>query len=231
MSDTTLTPAVGTPLSRVEGRAKVMGQAQYAYEQPVEGGAYAVAIASTVAHGEITKIDAARALAVPGVLAVVSHENAPRLAEVAETRVGNFNTANWASGKILAERPDVVREVVKMQKAAAEYLSPGGRNDPANWEELLVTQFGYEQPVYEAVLENVGAEWRFDDVLATVHEAFDLAQLRTVRPKDLGAGLGNFLPANFLPQSFGAEVPGVGLWRMAHEYASLAPKNVALGKI
>ena len=86
-----------------------------------------------------------------------------RLAEVSGTRVGNFNTANWASGKILAERPDVVREVVKMQKAAAEYLSPGGENDPANWEELLVTQFGYEQPVYEAVLENVGAEWRFGD--------------------------------------------------------------------
>ena len=86
-----------------------------------------------------------------------------RLAEVSQTRVGNFNTANWASGKILAERPDVVREVVKMQKAAAEYLSPGGVNDRAHWEELLVTQFGYEQPVYEAVLENVGAEWRFDD--------------------------------------------------------------------
>ncbi|MCW2616151.1 MAG: Twin-arginine translocation pathway signal [Frankiales bacterium] len=89
-----------------------------------------------------------------------------RLTEVADTRVGNFNTANWASSKILAERPDVVREVVKMQKAAAEFLSPGGTNDRAHWKELLVTQFGYQEPVYEAVLENVGAEWRFDDVRA-----------------------------------------------------------------
>ncbi len=86
-----------------------------------------------------------------------------RLQEAEETPVGNFNTANWASAKILAERPDVVREVVKMEKAAAEYLSPGGENDRANWKELLVNQFGYTEPVYEAVLENVGAEWRFDD--------------------------------------------------------------------
>ena len=86
-----------------------------------------------------------------------------RLIEATKTPVGNFNTANWASGKILTERPDVVREVVKMQKAAAEFLSPAGKNDRANWKELLVTQFGYTEPVYEAVLENVGAEWRFDD--------------------------------------------------------------------
>ena len=87
-----------------------------------------------------------------------------RLAEVADTPVGNFNTANWASSKILTERPDVVREVVKMQKAAAEFLSPGGVNDRKNWEELVVRQFGYTEPVYEAVLVNVGAQWRFDDV-------------------------------------------------------------------
>ena len=43
------------PLSRVEGRDKVMGQAQYAYEQPVEGVAYAAAVTSTIAAGEIVE--------------------------------------------------------------------------------------------------------------------------------------------------------------------------------
>lgn len=85
-----------------------------------------------------------------------------RLAEVADTPVGDFNTANWASAKVLEERPDVVREVVRMQKAAAEHLTPGGVNDRDRWHELLVTQFGYDEAVFEAVLENVGAEWRFD---------------------------------------------------------------------
>ena len=117
MSDTTLTPAVGTPLSRVEGRAKVMGQAQYAYEQPVEGVAYAVAIASTVAKGEITKLDAARALAVPGVLAVLSHENAPRLAEVADGELMLFQSPHVAyRGQIVAA---VVAESLQTAQEAA----------------------------------------------------------------------------------------------------------------
>jgi NitT/TauT family transport system substrate-binding protein len=85
-----------------------------------------------------------------------------RLPEVRTTAVGDFNTANWASAKVLKERPDVVREVVRMQKAAAEFLTPGGQNDRNRWKELLVTQFGYAEPVYEAVLENVGAVWQFD---------------------------------------------------------------------
>jgi len=85
-----------------------------------------------------------------------------RLAEVSRTPVGDFNTANWASGKILKERPEVVQQVVGLQKQAAEFLTPGGVNDRARWKELLVDQFGYTQQVYEAVLEDVGAVWRFD---------------------------------------------------------------------
>ncbi len=85
-----------------------------------------------------------------------------RLTEVKNTPLGDFNTANWASGKILKERPDVVKQVARLQKQAAEYLTPGGVNDRAHWKELLVTQFGYTDQVYEAVLEDVGAIWRFD---------------------------------------------------------------------
>lgn len=99
----------------------------------------------------------------PPVTQAVVQEGAVRLSEVTRTRVGDFNTANWASGEILRERPDVVEAVCRMQRDAAEFLSPGGRNDRENWRELLVTQFGFEEPVYEAVLENVGARWEFDD--------------------------------------------------------------------
>jgi NitT/TauT family transport system substrate-binding protein len=84
-----------------------------------------------------------------------------RLPEVRTTPVGDFNTANWASAKVL-QKPDVVRQVVQMQKKAAEYLTPNGQNDKAVWKDLLVTQFGYDVPTYEAVLENVGAVWKFD---------------------------------------------------------------------
>ncbi len=79
-----------------------------------------------------------------------------------DTVLGDFNTALWASRATLAD-PDKTRIIVQMQKDAAEHLTPGGDNDPGVWEDLLVTQFGYEQRVYEEVLDNVGAEWRFDE--------------------------------------------------------------------
>ena len=37
--------------------------------------------------------------------------------------------------------------------------------------------------------------WTFDDLMDVIHEAFDLAQLRTVRPRELAGGLGALLPA------------------------------------
>lgn len=79
-----------------------------------------------------------------------------------DTSIGDFNTALWASRATL-EDPDRARVIVQMQKDAAEHLTPGGDNDPEVWKDLLVTQFGYEPKVYEAVLDNVGAEWRFDE--------------------------------------------------------------------
>ena len=55
------TKSVGTPLSRVDGRAKVTGQARYAFEQPAGNVAYAAAVTATVAAGEIDAIDPERA--------------------------------------------------------------------------------------------------------------------------------------------------------------------------
>lgn len=85
-----------------------------------------------------------------------------RLPGTYDTPLGDLNTALWASSAALKD-PDLVRTAVAMQKAATEKLTPGGTNDKAVWQDLLVTQFGYDEAVYEAVLDNVGAEWRFDD--------------------------------------------------------------------
>lgn len=72
--------AVGTPLSRVDGRLKVTGQAPYAADHHIDGVVHAVIVDSTVGRGRITGIDTRDALAQPGVLAVIGHHNAPRLA-------------------------------------------------------------------------------------------------------------------------------------------------------
>jgi len=76
------TRAIGMPLDRADGPAKVTGAAMYAYEHAVERAAYVFPVQSTIAKGRIVAIDASAAKAVPGVLSVLSHENAPRLAPV-----------------------------------------------------------------------------------------------------------------------------------------------------
>jgi NitT/TauT family transport system substrate-binding protein len=85
-----------------------------------------------------------------------------RIKGIYDTPAGDFNTALWASPKNLGD-PDLLAAVTRMQRDAAELLTPRGVNNPAEWHNLLVDQFGYTEPVYQAVLENIGAEWRFDD--------------------------------------------------------------------
>jgi xanthine dehydrogenase YagR molybdenum-binding subunit len=72
-------PGIGQALSRVEGRAKVTGSASYAADFNQPGQAYAVIVGSTVGLGRVVRIDSAPVLQMPGILAVISHENAPRL--------------------------------------------------------------------------------------------------------------------------------------------------------
>jgi xanthine dehydrogenase YagR molybdenum-binding subunit len=71
---------VGQPISRVDGKAKVTGEAKYAAEYNVPGARYGYVVNSTIAKGRITKIDADAALSVPGVLKVYTHENRPSTA-------------------------------------------------------------------------------------------------------------------------------------------------------
>jgi xanthine dehydrogenase YagR molybdenum-binding subunit len=73
-------PYIGTPTSRIDGRAKVTGAAQYAGEFNVPGLAYGSVVSSTISRGRIARIDVARALAVEGVLDVLTHENRPKMA-------------------------------------------------------------------------------------------------------------------------------------------------------
>lgn len=72
-------PHIGQPRSRVDGHLKVTGQARYAAEHAVPGCVYGVLITSPVAVGRITHLDASAATRLPGVLAVVSHLNSPKV--------------------------------------------------------------------------------------------------------------------------------------------------------
>ena len=75
-----MTDHVGTPTSRVDGRAKVTGAAKFAAEFNTDGLVHAAIVASTIAKGRITRIDVSEALRVTGVIDVLTHENRPRMA-------------------------------------------------------------------------------------------------------------------------------------------------------
>jgi len=69
----------GTAVSRVDGRAKVTGDARYAAEHFAPDMLYGVVVSSTVAKGRIVTIDATEALALEGVVEVMSHLNRPKV--------------------------------------------------------------------------------------------------------------------------------------------------------
>lgn len=75
----TVRPAIGKAVERVDGRLKVTGGARYAAEFKVAGVTYGALVMSTIANGRIRSIDTGAALSAPGVLAVITHLNAPRL--------------------------------------------------------------------------------------------------------------------------------------------------------
>ncbi|EIZ78756.1 xanthine dehydrogenase [Novosphingobium sp. Rr 2-17] len=71
---------VGKPTSRIDGPLKVTGQATFAAEFAMDGMVYAALVYSTVAKGRIIAMDTDHAQAAPGVVGVMTHHNAPRLA-------------------------------------------------------------------------------------------------------------------------------------------------------
>ncbi|MFI1767170.1 xanthine dehydrogenase family protein molybdopterin-binding subunit [Streptomyces sp. NPDC020800] len=75
----TSVPSVGSAHTRVEGRDKVTGAARYAGEIPFAGLAHGWLVLSTVARGRVRSVESTPVLAMPGVLAVLDHRNAPRV--------------------------------------------------------------------------------------------------------------------------------------------------------
>src|SRR5919108_1764695 len=76
---TGMTTFIGQPISRVDGRQKVTGAARYAAEFDVRGLAHGAVVRSTVAKGRIASIETGAAEKGPGVVAVLTQRNAPRL--------------------------------------------------------------------------------------------------------------------------------------------------------
>jgi xanthine dehydrogenase YagR molybdenum-binding subunit len=68
---------VGKPLDRVDGRAKVSGGARYAYEMQQDSVLYGFVVEASIGKGTIRSIDTRTAEKAPGVVLVLTYQNAP----------------------------------------------------------------------------------------------------------------------------------------------------------
>ncbi|MFB4319533.1 xanthine dehydrogenase family protein molybdopterin-binding subunit [Actinomadura sp. 21ATH] len=106
-----------TALERVEAREKITGRARYAFEYPVANAAYLYAVPATIAKGEIRSVDARPALAQPGVLAVLSCENAPALPSGTDGELALFQSRRVSyRGQLVAA---VIGETLETAQEAA----------------------------------------------------------------------------------------------------------------
>jgi xanthine dehydrogenase YagR molybdenum-binding subunit len=118
---TGLLPArvMGTDLSRIDGPAKVTGNARYAYEHAVTHPAYLHPIQATIALGRVSAIDTTAAEGLSGVIAVLTHENAPRLREQHDRELAVLQDAEVAFrgqliGAVLADTPEIAGEAASL---------------------------------------------------------------------------------------------------------------------
>ena len=71
--------AIGQPISRFDGRLKVTGKADYTADIAVPALLHAAIVSSRIARGRIRAIDVRAAERVPGVSAVFTYQNMPRM--------------------------------------------------------------------------------------------------------------------------------------------------------
>lgn len=125
---------IGKATDRIDGPLKTTGRAPYAYERHdvAPDAAYGYVLGSAIAKGRITGMDLAAAKAAPGVLAIVTAENAGKLIK------GNFNTANLLGGPEIEHYHQavalVVAETFEQARAASalirvDYARTNGRFD------------------------------------------------------------------------------------------------------
>jgi len=113
---------VGKPLDRIDGPLKTTGRAPYAYEHhdAVRDPAYGYVIGAGIAKGRITGMDLSAARAAPGVLAIVTAENAGPLGK------GQWNTAKLLGGPEIDHYHQaigvVVAETFEQARAAASLV-------------------------------------------------------------------------------------------------------------
>src|SRR3979409_1269337 len=113
---------IGKPTNRIDGPMKTTGTAPYAYDRHdvVANQAYGYVVGSAIAKGRVTSIDLAAAKAAPGVIAIVTAQNAGKLGK------GTYNIARLLGGPEIEHYHQaialVVAQTFEQSRAAAELV-------------------------------------------------------------------------------------------------------------
>jgi CO/xanthine dehydrogenase Mo-binding subunit len=167
---------IGDPVDRVDGPLKVTGAAPYPSDFTFPGLAHAVVVQSTIAAGTIRGIDAAEAEAAPGVLAVITHENAPALAEGPMTPLGPSPPFPLRDNRIVHRGQHVAVVVARTReqaRAAARLVRIGyeetaavlGIGDPRA--PVLVDKWGLDVDRGDVTAALASAEVTYDETFTT----------------------------------------------------------------
>ena len=142
---------MGRPEPRLDGRAKVTGEARYGSDFAVNDPAYAFLVTSVIAKGRINAIDVRAARAVPGVLDIFTYENTKGLQQVPFSTGGGGSTQSMQEmgpeifhdgqivGMVVADTYEAAQEAASLvkvdydaEKPSATFGSPGVTEEDAS---------------------------------------------------------------------------------------------------
>jgi len=166
---------IGDPLDRLDGPLKVTGGARYSAEWPFDHLAYGVIVQSTIARGVVTAMETKAAADLPGVLAVLTPDNAPRLPAHGRAAV------NPPAGRVLSLLQDhevryngepialVIAESFEQASYAASLVRPVYRTGAAAID--MQTELPKAQPYTQKILGQFEPASKRGDVRTALAEA------------------------------------------------------------
>ncbi|SNS92333.1 xanthine dehydrogenase YagR molybdenum-binding subunit [Noviherbaspirillum humi] len=176
---------VGQPVDRIDGRLKTTGTAPYAYDRfdVVANQAYGYVVGSAIAKGRIVSMDLSAAKAAPGVITIVTAQNAGKLGK------GSLNVARLLGGPDIQHYHQaiavVVAETFEQARAAAalmrvEYARSKGTYDLAASKDKSVAADSFNAPGATSIGNFTGAlasaPVQLDATYSTAHESHSMME-------------------------------------------------------
>ncbi|MEU6339805.1 xanthine dehydrogenase family protein molybdopterin-binding subunit [Streptomyces sp. NPDC046977] len=187
MSTVESRPLVGTGINRVDGPRKVTGTAPYPMDFSVPGQVYGALVQSTIAAGRIVRMHTEAAETAPGVISVLTHENAPEVGTGPVTVLGPSPAAPLRNDRIIHQGQHigfVVAETPEQATAAARLV----RADYETAEPLLDLQ----DPRAEHVTDPWGMDTSRGDAAAALESAEVTVRATYTTPDNTNNPLGLF---------------------------------------